>query len=58
MSEKKAGFKVLPVPTDYVAPDRSYTWYYWLPNAFTLQTSTIAIKEYIGIAVYWLKGWL
>jgi len=29
-----------------------------LPDSQNLDMTTCAIKEYIGTAVYWLRGWL
>lgn len=61
------GFSVTPAPTDYNAAlpsgDKPFskTWPGYLiglfPDAFSLARSTAALKEYLGIAVYWLRGW-
>lgn len=61
------GFTVIPAPTDYnvtASPDKkplSETWpdllFRLFPNAFALHDSSLALKEYVGIAVYSLRGW-
>jgi uncharacterized SAM-binding protein YcdF (DUF218 family) len=30
----------------------------WLPDASALRATTSALKEYMGIAVYWARGWI
>lgn len=65
---QKQGFEVIPAPVDFLA-----TWGEegrtaevgvdgWLlkvfPNSERLDFSTRALREYIGIFVYWLRGWL
>jgi uncharacterized SAM-binding protein YcdF (DUF218 family) len=62
------GFTVIPAPTDYfvVQPDDGmgeparplFFIFNFLPDAESLSLSTRALKEYAGIAVYWLRGWL
>ena len=61
------GFTVIPAPTDYNATRSpgtrplSETWPDLLiglfPNAGALSATAAVMKEYIGIAVYWLRGW-
>lgn len=55
---RKAGFAVIPSPVDYLAVDKPLSWYAFLPRVENLQLSSQAIKERIGIVVYWLLGWL
>lgn len=65
---ERQGFEVIPAPVDFLA-----TWAEegrttdvgidgWLlkliPNAERLEYSTRAMREYIGIFVYWIRGWL
>lgn len=65
---ERQGFAVIPAPVDFLA-----TWEEegrttdvgldgWLlkviPNSERLDNSTRALREYIGIFVYWLQGWL
>lgn len=55
----KAGFDVIPAPADFLVEDRSGdTWFNLLPKVECLTMSTQAIKEWIGIMVYKLMGWL
>jgi uncharacterized SAM-binding protein YcdF (DUF218 family) len=56
---KHAGFTVLPAPADYIVEDaKGALWFELLPSAYSLELSSAAIKEYIGIAVYKMLGWL
>jgi uncharacterized SAM-binding protein YcdF (DUF218 family) len=65
---ERQGFEVTPAPADFLA-----TWgeegrtvesgmVSWLlkviPNAERLDFSTRALREYIGIFIYRLRGWL
>jgi uncharacterized SAM-binding protein YcdF (DUF218 family) len=64
----KAGLDVVPAPTDfqvtyedwayYTQPDAVVQFFNLLPTADNLVATTRALKEYIGIAVYRLRGWL
>ena len=62
------GFEVIPMPADFLA-----TWGAegrtvelgvdgWLltifPDSEQLDMSSRALREYIGMVVYWLRGWL
>ena len=52
-----AGINAVPAPTDFNVrhvPDRLLSW---LPKAHALAGSSRAIKEYVGLAYYWLRGW-
>lgn len=61
------GLRVMPAPTDYLVSDAEWR-HLWdggptvtlinlLPNVEYLTYTTRALKEYIGIAVYGLRGW-
>lgn len=65
---ERQGFEVIPAPTDF-----SLTRAEWdalthgslpaqlislLPSANHLAQTTSALKEYLGILIYWLRGWL
>lgn len=55
---RAAGVDAVPAATDfevYVNPDRPFRW---LPSAQDLQRSTAALHEWIGMAVYWFRGWM
>ena len=45
---KKAGFKVIPRPTDYLS-NYTYVWYDFLPSMESLYKSYWAMHEYLGI---------
>ena len=62
------GLQVTPAPTDYLVSDAEWQ-HLWrggptstlvnlLPNVEYLTYTTRAIKEYIGLVVYGLRGWL
>jgi uncharacterized SAM-binding protein YcdF (DUF218 family) len=56
---KKAGFEVTPAPTGYFknsfASGKILTW---LPNSSNLFDSSIALREYWGMMVYKMVGWI
>lgn len=62
------GLEVIPAPTDYYVPD-----YYWadptqgeitsvlvnlIPSAASLTNVTNSLKEYLGMLIYRLQGWI
>lgn len=65
---EKQGIKVIPAPADFNVPD--YEWeglwrgnfatqmINFLPNAGSLSQTTSSLKEYIGLWVYKLRGWI
>lgn len=55
---KKAGFEVVPAPTDFLVEKKSYNWYSILPRVENIYDSTHALKERIGFLFYHLMGWL
>lgn len=44
-------------PPQIVVPDDP-TFSFWQPNAHVLSASRSIVKEYVGMLVYWLRGWL
>jgi uncharacterized SAM-binding protein YcdF (DUF218 family) len=64
----KQGFDVIPAPTDYtvsqaaweyyLTPDPAIQVFNLFPTAEALDSTMRAMKEYIGILVYRLRGWL
>lgn len=62
------GFEVIPAPTDFMVTDREMAqWreggiplflFNLTPTADNLALTTHALKEYLGLLVYWLSGWL
>lgn len=62
---RKQGINAIPAPTDFlVAADPEIqdtpqgTILALLPDSGSLHRFTRALKEYIGIGFYWLRGWL
>ena len=55
---KRAGIVVVPFPTDYQSGwNQPEPLIQWLPDAEWLLKSNRAIKEWVGLAVYRLRGW-
>jgi uncharacterized SAM-binding protein YcdF (DUF218 family) len=53
------GIRAVPAPTDIVVVNRQRdTLLRWLPDAEALAGSTLALKEYLGMVVYRLRGWI
>lgn len=60
---QKLGIDSIPMATDFLSTDEETLSIQeaalnLLPEAERLRLTTRALKEYIGIAVYWLRGWL
>ncbi len=61
---RRLGLEVIPAPTDYRYPSiaRSWTWQNLLlsliPTPYNMDITTMALREYQGLLVYWLRGWL
>jgi uncharacterized SAM-binding protein YcdF (DUF218 family) len=64
----KQGFDVTPAPTDYTVSEAAWDYYLTpdpavqifnlFPTAEALDFTVRAIKEYMGLLVYRLRGWL
>jgi uncharacterized SAM-binding protein YcdF (DUF218 family) len=55
---RQAGFAVEPAPTNfYGGPSLEEGVLAILPNAGALQASSVALKEWLGLLVYRLRGW-
>ncbi len=56
----KAGIEAIPAATNYKQKRQpsEFPLLDWLPSATTLDESTYAIKEYIGLFVYRQLGWI
>ena len=62
------GFEVIPAPADFRVTDLEWELLWtthpltqlmnWLPEARYLLITTTALKEYVGLLVYGLRGWL
>jgi len=63
---KKLGIEAIAAPTDFnvTQSDPNYQVPFeenllnWLPDADRLRQTTRALKEYVGIFIYWLRGWV
>lgn len=65
---QRQGFDVIPAPTDYLVTQADWDYYFslvpsiqvfnLLPGTEAMDRTTNALKEYIGILVYRLRGWL
>jgi len=64
---QKQGVEVIPLPVDYSVTSNDTTsnnqdWIGqllgWLPSAGNLNTSTNALKEYLGLLIARLRGWI
>lgn len=57
---RSLGLNAIPAATDFsggVAVDYANA-VLWMPDAGALRATAAGIKEYLGIAVYWLRGWI
>jgi len=62
---QKLGINAIPAPTDFLTiqgPPLTPSGIRWLleslPDADHLAQSSRVLKEYIGLIIYWLKGWV
>jgi len=61
---KHQGIDAVPAPTDFLITNRDREQNFQdyllavLPDADQLQRSTKALKEYVGLVIYRLRGWL
>lgn len=65
---EKLGVEVIPAPADFNITQADWEFEFrggpeiilfnFLPQPAALNLTSIALKEYVGIAVYWLRGWL
>ena len=56
---EKAGFDVVPTPSGFsaVIDEQPALVKYW-PSAETLHLFELLIREYMGLFVYWMRGWV
>jgi uncharacterized SAM-binding protein YcdF (DUF218 family) len=54
----KLGFQVIPVPADFQPRDDEGLLLSFLPDAQSLAKSELALKEWLGMLVYRLRGWV
>ena len=62
---EKLGMNVIPAPADFSVTQEKVKDFnlgtiliYLLPDAVYLNKTTIALKEYLGLFIYYLKGWI
>ncbi|RMH65247.1 MAG: YdcF family protein [Cyanobacteria bacterium J003] len=61
---RRLGMNIIPAPTDYRYPSiaRSPSWQNLflslIPNPYNVDITTIALREYQGLLIYRLRGWL
>jgi uncharacterized SAM-binding protein YcdF (DUF218 family) len=61
---EKLGFTVIPAPTDFLGDsldrgrlDLATLVLGLMPDAASLEETTLALKEYLGLLIYQLRGW-
>jgi uncharacterized SAM-binding protein YcdF (DUF218 family) len=55
---ERAGIRAVPAATDHLgARDGDGDLLEWMPDPWALYVTTLAIKEYVGMAYYRWKGW-
>ena len=65
---EKQGIEVIPAPADFLVTQADWDYmfeadlgvqlYNLLPSAGAMNLTEIALKEYMGIVVYWLRGYV
>ena len=55
---RKAGVDFVPAPADFRVVDKPFSPWRLLPDLEALDASTRAVKEYAGLVVYRMRGWL
>ncbi len=55
---RRQGLEVIPAATDVQVVPRRFSLLQILPGMEPLEFSTAAIKEWVGMGVYWLRGWI
>jgi len=62
------GFEVIPAPTDFRVTEADWRFlfeaepieqvFHWIPSAYNLYVTTVMLKEYVGMMIYDLRGWI
>jgi len=64
---QKLGMDPIPAPTDFLSTEREQKEFQsspqaivlnLLPEAERLRQTTRVLKEYLGVGIYWLRGWV
>ena len=55
---RKLGIDAIAAPTDFESSPPTGSWLlYWMPDSAALERSSRALKEYVGLWIYRLRGW-
>jgi uncharacterized SAM-binding protein YcdF (DUF218 family) len=56
----KQGITAIAAPSrpQITVPDSSPRFSFWQPDLRTLAASRSIVKEYVGLLVYWIRGWI
>lgn len=54
---QKAGLKPIPYPVDFLALGGEYGWSSWLPSFENMWKLNVALREYMALLFYTVKGW-
>ncbi len=55
---RAVGIDAAPAPTDFEVAEAEFEILQWLPDAEALFETTYLLKEYLGLLVYRLRGWV
>ncbi|MCP3869384.1 MAG: YdcF family protein [Gammaproteobacteria bacterium] len=55
---RSQGIDAIPAATDYDRLAKAHEILNWLPDAKALYRTTLVLKEYLGMLVYRLRGWI
>lgn len=55
---RKQGLEVVPAPCAFRSLETDWTWQKMIPDARTAQQNDELLHEWVGLAVYRLRGWL
>jgi len=55
---RKAGVSAWPYPVDFRSHPQQRSFWDYIPSAFALPATTLAVREYVGLLMYRLKGYL
>ena len=53
----KAGLNPIPYPVDFLAMGGPYGWASWIPSVENLWNLGVALREYLALVFYAVKGW-
>jgi uncharacterized SAM-binding protein YcdF (DUF218 family) len=56
-SFRRAGLDPIPYPVDFLAVTGPYGWSSWIPSVENLWSIGVALREYMALVLYTVKGW-